>query len=253
MRCPEVRDLLHPFLDGELPVAQNVALLKHLELCTGCRQRSEEERRLAALVVGAGTERLDEAARSALLAGAFARSAASERRRVSPLLAVAAALMLALGLGGTAYATDAVCLFWGCPSACSTRRAVDHAALALIPEARQPGSEADRAAPPACAMECVERKLLAAAGSGFPERPVLRYRCKKTGNECFYVRMPGARAHRWMFRTLKDTRRYVVIARDDVRLIGWKTDDGMAFCVAPDDLPEESLTVMASRVRDAGI
>ena len=52
MNCAEFRDLLNPFLDSELEVEQNVACLKHVELCTARAAQAEHERALLTKLVG---------------------------------------------------------------------------------------------------------------------------------------------------------------------------------------------------------
>lgn len=46
MKCHEVRRALDPFMDGELSVPENLAVLAHLNLCAGCASAFEGENAL---------------------------------------------------------------------------------------------------------------------------------------------------------------------------------------------------------------
>lgn len=253
MGCADVRDLLQPFLDGELEVPQNVAVLKHLELCAGCRERSQEEERLRATVAGALATPLSEVERRRLLDGAFARvgSAEAAPRRTARFLGAAAGLLLAVGLGGAALAERRPCLLGQCPTAVALDAAFEtsrrQAPLPLAVVARD--FPRTIRAPKACNVECEGYNLVTAPGA--PPRPLVRLRCRKTGRQVAFFKVPG---HGLCFHgahVQPDGRRYVEREADGVRIVGWQEADGtFAACLAPDSMPFEALYTMAAAVRD---
>jgi len=251
--CADVRDMIHPFVDGELEVTDNVTLLKHLELCPGCRARCEEERALKELVGSRLQERLSEVERRRVLAGAFGR----ERRAVwrNRLANAAAVLLVASGAGlGMLVAKDP-CLFKPCPTELALKAAVEAA------RTQQPLSLAQVAevfprevcVPKACNLRNEGVFLVAAPGGA--ERPVVQYRCQKTGTRLAFIHVTSQ--HRLCFgeaREHTDGRRYVSRAVDGMRAVGWYGKDGeLRACLAADDVPDDTLYVMASAVRDGDI
>jgi anti-sigma factor RsiW len=93
MQCPEIKELLSAWLDGETPAAESAAVAAHLEVCPSCRREA------------AVLQRLDEAL-GGLTAPGPGDLAAKVRARLSRprpwyrSLALAACLVLGLGLGG---------------------------------------------------------------------------------------------------------------------------------------------------------
>lgn len=242
MRCADVRDLIHPFLDGELEVDRNVELLKHLELCSACQARSEAERRLAGLLASAATEPLDEDLHARVLGGV---RRAGARRPWAGRLALAAGALLAAGLGLLAL-VDPLCLF-----GCATQEALAHAF--------QAAQEQEVVAVGGCGLRAVDCPRLEVVGGnlvctpGCAERPWVRYRCRRTGNEMTFFRVPEGHAHFWTMRELADGRRYAALSiSGGASAVGWRDQEGaMCFCVSR-SAPPATLHVMASAVRDAG-
>lgn len=249
--CPEVRDLLVPFLDGELEVEKNVQVLKHLELCPPCRHRSEEEGQLRGLVHRCA-EPLDQATRARILAGAFARVGAEQRatrRRRTGLALLAAAALLVVGAGAL-LGGDLLCLR-GCPTD------------ALLLQAR----EAMHGEP--LPLEVVEREFkrritvptlvsthllggdVLRSCSGCPCQPMLRFGCEEGGQLAFFV-IPRGHTHVGRRQALPDGREYVVVQREGLRTVGWVRPDGtLAVCMPCNRVGEEQLFVLAAALRDA--
>ncbi|MEW6355729.1 MAG: zf-HC2 domain-containing protein [Planctomycetota bacterium] len=50
MDCEEARKYIHPFLDDELDVEANLDVLEHINFCTECSERFEEEKDLRELI-----------------------------------------------------------------------------------------------------------------------------------------------------------------------------------------------------------
>ncbi|NOZ21605.1 MAG: hypothetical protein GXP25_11035 [Planctomycetes bacterium] len=50
MDCEEVRKYIHPFLDDELDVETNLDVLEHINFCTECGERFEEEKNLQEII-----------------------------------------------------------------------------------------------------------------------------------------------------------------------------------------------------------
>jgi anti-sigma factor RsiW len=58
--CQGARDMLEPFVDGELPVSEQVALEAHLRWCDTCRARVEDIRLIgSALRLGSDASAAD--------------------------------------------------------------------------------------------------------------------------------------------------------------------------------------------------
>ncbi len=94
---------LQRFVDGELPRVAEAELRRHLESCAECREHVERGRR--------GTDEFHELLRNldhgrppATVGAITARAAASPRWAEAAWLRVAATIVLALALAGTAYA-----------------------------------------------------------------------------------------------------------------------------------------------------
>jgi hypothetical protein len=257
MRCPEVRDLLHPFLDGELDVDRNVSMLKHLELCPPCRARSELEQTLRGAVVKACCEALPpERCRAMLDAACCPEQAAvaAPRRRLLNLrrFAIAATVLVAAGAG-------AVYLHVPCRwSDCRTRKVLALARETALMETPR------RLEDLACGQGVCPPKL----GGGYlrfegayvvrvnaSEVPLLRYKCPE-GKEVDLIRVPNAHVHEWDFQVLDDGRRYVVVNDGSSALIGWVDErDGTLWCVigCRKSVPRERLELVASAtLRDYG-
>ncbi len=275
MRCSEVRDLLHAFLDGELEVDRNVVMLKHLELCAPCRERSEGEERLRGMVVRACSEPLPAERVRALIAAACSRSDAPladeaggavdgpagafaeptlaltprPARRRGPLLAAAAGVLLAAGAG-----------VWGLHLPCRLGDCGPRGLLAVARETTvvEPAMPMDdlyarlgeRFTPPARAgLTLVGGNALTVEGRPVP---LLRYRCNCDGREVVVARVPAAHVHDWDMERLTDGRRYVVAEQTNgAKLVGWFADDGRLWCVIGcPATPRERLYVLASAMRD---
>jgi anti-sigma factor RsiW len=95
MNCPEVRERLTAFLDGELPPAEAEAVRAHVAACAECAVRADEGRAVAeACRAWADREPSDGfAARLAHTARVRARA-----RRWRPFLSAAALLLVGVGL-----------------------------------------------------------------------------------------------------------------------------------------------------------
>ncbi|MCO5168599.1 MAG: zf-HC2 domain-containing protein [Planctomycetes bacterium] len=251
MRCPEVRDLLHAFLDGELEVDRNVAMLKHLELCPPCRERSEAEQELRGVVVRACCEPVPPARARALLAAACCAEPAMPGALRAGWRwrgwAAAAAVLLALGGGAWALRPP-------CPGGdCSTRSLIAWAREQTQLEPPLPLDDlyarlGERFAAPAPAgLTLVGGNALTIDGQ---RAPVLRYRCDCDGKMVLVARMPGVHVHGRDVRRLADGRSYVVIEHQGSKLVGWQGEDGGLWCVIGcEQLPRERLYVLASAMR----
>ncbi|MBX3470226.1 MAG: zf-HC2 domain-containing protein [Planctomycetes bacterium] len=260
MRCPEVRDLLHAFLDGELEVDKNVAMLKHLELCPPCRERSGCEQELREVVVRACCEPVAPERARALLAaacrpgpdalGGDAPAAAAPRvpsRRWRRWSAAAAVVALIGGAGAWALRAP-------CPgSDCSTRSLLAWARAQAQLEPPLPledlyerlGERFDAPAP--AGLTLLGGNTLTIDGQ---RAPLLRYRCDCDGKVVVVARVPGVHVHGRDVRRLADGRSYVVVEHEGAKLVGWQGGDGGLWCVIGcEALPRERLYVLASAMR----
>lgn len=226
MRCPEVRDLLPCFLDGELEVEKNVQVLKHLELCPRCKARSDQETALRGVVVRCCAEPLDQVTRARLVSGAFARDA---RVRVRRLIAVAASLLLVLGAAGFAL-KDPFC--WrGCP----TTRLLHEVRTAMRSPPVPLSVLEDEFKRPIYAPQL--RGVQMSGGNvvrnpgGCPCLPVVRYRCGE-GQLCFFE-IPAGHAHAGRRHVLPDGREGIALEHDGVTFIGWVRPDGVLVGCMP--------------------
>lgn len=77
MHCTEARELLQPFLDGELKVETTARVLGHLERCRACRAQADEEQALRAAIVRACHRPLASSEGRALVDAVCAREAPS--------------------------------------------------------------------------------------------------------------------------------------------------------------------------------
>jgi hypothetical protein len=255
LSCAEVRDLLHPFLDGELEVDRNVVMLKHLELCPPCRTRSEAEQELRGMVVRACCEPLSAERGRALIAAACMDEGDAEPVVVPAgwrwrRWAAAAVVLVALGAG--AYAMHVPCLM----SDCRTRRFL---AVAREKTLLEPPLSMDALCAQLGAEICPPNPigLTLVGGNALQARdgrqvPLLRYSCDCDGKEVVVAPMPvDVHAHGWDLRRLDDGREYLVVEVDGTRLVGWKAPDGRLWCVIGcGALPQERLYVVASAIRD---
>lgn len=265
MRCPEVRDLLHAFLDGELEVEKNVAMLKHLELCPPCRARSEGEQQLHGMIVRACCEPVSAERARSLIAAACCRDDAVDARDevvvaapaaapVAPrrwgrrLAAVAAGLLLAVGAG--AWALHLPCRLGDC----GPRGLLAVAREATLVEPPMPIDDlyarvGERfTAPTRPGLTLVGGNALTVDGAAVP---LLRYRCNCDGREVVVARVPSRHVHDWDMQRLTDGRRYVVVEQPNgSKLVGWVADDGGLWCVIGcPATPRERLYVVASAMR----
>lgn len=254
MRCPEVRDLLQPFLDGELDVDRNVTMLKHLELCAPCRTRSELEQTLRGAVMKACCESLPADRCQALLDAACAEPAAAPPRRfvAARRVAIAAALLVAAG-AGAAY-LHVPCRM----SDCRTRKVLALARETALLEAPKRldelGKCGEAVRPPAIGggyLSYVGANVVRVSAS---EVPLLRYRCPE-GKEVDLIRVPDPHVHGWDFQVLEDGKPYVVVHDGSSVLVGWVDEgDGSLWCVigCQKSVPRERLEVLASAMRTPG-
>lgn len=259
MRCPEVRDLLHPFLDGELDVDRNVSMLKHLEMCPPCRSRSEQEQTLRGAVVKACCEPLPaDRCRAMLDAACCPQSdgvAPPARRRFASArrFAIAATVLVAAG-AGAAYLH--VPCRW---SDCRTRKVLALARETALMEKPRRLEDLGKCGEGVCPPKLGEGYLTFAGGNvvrvNASEVPLLRYRCPE-GKEVDLIRVPNAHVHDWDFQVLDDGQRYVVVNDGSMALIGWVDErDGSLWCVigCQKSVPRERLELLASStLRDYG-
>ncbi len=277
MRCADVRDLMWPFLDGELEVDRNVSVMKHLELCPGCRARSEAEGALRDLVprataapeapalwlrvldqacARADAERVE--AQRAAAEGAVALQAdpapsrswaARARAAWRPLLAAACVLIFV----GAAAGPELYCVA-RCPTL-GRAAAVHHAGLLDAP---RPLEELGLPVEGGLGCRKATPRGVTLVGACVPVVggevcAVVRLRCDCDGREVVALRLLRAHVHRWHERTLEDGRRYVVFRRDGVRGVGWLDAEGGLRCFVGDEaVPEGRLVAMAAAARGAG-
>lgn len=245
MDCAALRDLLHPYLDGELEVVQNVAVLKHMEMCASCHARCEEERRLSEIVAHAALSPLVEADRRRLLDRAYALH---DRPRWRSRLAIAAGLLLAAGLGVLATA-DPFC--WG---GCPTGRVIEQAHRTA--QTAPPRSLSELRAsfpempplPPACQVKVLGGNMVRVPGA--PDRPMIRLRCAKSGKAFSFVWIPDGHAHFWQRTERKQGRDYVVGSSGPMRLVGWRDQRGLWACLG--ETETSRLFAFATAVRGDG-
>ena len=241
--CSELRDLIHPFLDGELDVDRNVEILKHFELCPPCNERKEAESKLQATIAAAATESLDEVTRARLL-GAALNSAPPSRS--TPWIAAAAALLVSLGVA-TFYSLDPFCV-WGC----QTQQQMESVYLqsrfapAVTPIAKE-------FKPPTCPGSKFNADgtcQLVTPASNCAEIPLWKI-SSKSGRQFGYVRLPGAHAHDQ--KVHKDGRRFFEGAfADGTRYVGWKDPrGGVSACVSPEGGSSDELYVLATSIRNS--
>lgn len=103
LSCSEVRDLIHPYHDGELPPGERSTVGAHLESCPACRQALRGIEALSRRITTAGDHGLPRDVRERLEARIAERGRSPEagRRR---LLALAASHAAALVLGAAVTA-----------------------------------------------------------------------------------------------------------------------------------------------------
>lgn len=252
--CHEVRDLLQPFLDGELEVERSVTILKHLELCPPCRGRVDDERQLHALVPRACRTPVDPPTTRKLLDGCYARCAAEGAAAAAPRrwrrAGLTGAVLLAVGAAGALLAPHVGCWFRG---ECRTKRllAVAHHRSEL--DAPLPIERADMhgVTPP-------EVKGLTLVGAsplllaGVEVGPLLRYRTKCDGTDVVLFRLADAHFHAWETMKMCDGLDYVALEIDGTRLLAWECDEGGGlWCVMgqSERLSQDRLLALATPLR----
>ena len=255
MRCAAILDLLHPFHDGELEVAENVDFLKHLELCASCRTRSTAEQSLRELVQREAAETASPALRRKLLDGACERiKAESPQRKESTwrrhLPALAAGVLAAVGLC-LGY-SDPFCWF-----GCSTRAMVRSASAAVDRHDVVPLAELQERFPglsdavPSCEMDCGQGCVWEVAGGGL--RPAICYDDPKTKERYAFFTIPDGHAHVGESVRHGDGRDYLRASTKDFDLVGWRDAAGeLSCCIGPPGGDLSLLFAMALQVRDSG-
>lgn len=262
MSCEELSDLLCACVDGELSVAQNLALREHCELCARCAALLARERELRALIEAAGREssaRSAEAWAAALVEGAAARLEAEGVEEADPraspgrrgLVRGAAAALLAAGLAFALSPSSNPLCVRGCPTlslAVAARAAEGEPTLSLI--------ELQAAFPPPlfvpafCGLTVEGGQLVSAAGA--PPRPLLRLRCQRSGQRAALLHVPAGHSHLWRRRTLPDGRDYLEARTPEgLHLVGWPARGGVYVCLAEVEVREGALFALAAAVRDA--
>jgi anti-sigma factor RsiW len=122
MECEEVRGVLEACSTGELEASASGEVERHLGSCEACRREFVRLRQLAAFLRGTPAPPVPEGFAAAVLARAGRGASLGGWRASSPLMRVAAALVVAAGLlagglmgsraagkgGGPAQATDPV-------------------------------------------------------------------------------------------------------------------------------------------------
>lgn len=248
LNCAEVRDRLQPFLDGELSVEQNVALLKHSELCSACAGFLEREQALVSLVKSAASEPVPSDKRRALLDGAF-REVERERTRGRWRVVAALAALILATVGLVSWHSDPLCL-----SGCGTAK-IARAALAAARETPQTIDDLQRTfprplrVPRPCGLE-VEGGYMVRMFD-VVDRPLIRLRCKRSGQRVLLVHVPGGHMHFWQRKTCADGRCYFRTERPDLCVVGWEEGDGMWLVVTEREVRQNSLFVAAAALRDA--
>ncbi|MEZ6187744.1 MAG: hypothetical protein R3F62_22380 [Planctomycetota bacterium] len=255
MNCAEFRDLLSPFLDSELEVDQNVACLKHVELCAPCARRVSDERQLHTRLVDAIQHPLTPEARAGLLAGVFARVEAEDASPPPPAAPhngrwlLALTLLAALVAGGAWFVrSDPLCL-WGC----STHDLLLQAQVRMQ-EPPRPLDEVEQEIHRTVDYpELVGGRVSGCqtlVSEGCPCHPLVRFTLPDS-NEICYVSLPGGHAHVGSERELPDGRRYVV-GDGELRFVGWKCGDGSLKVCMPtpcSKLTDSKLFLLAAALR----
>lgn len=250
MRCADVRDLLHCFLDGELEVDRNVAILKHLELCAACDARAQGERRLREAVATAAREPLSPPDRRRIFAAVYASAKAPPPRRLRRRALLLAAAGLLVAAGGSFLAWDPYC--WrGCPTLAAARDAY----MASLTRPPVPAAELvaqGEEAPPSCpGLQCVGGVEPEAAPPGCAT--LLRYRCPQ-GRDMVFLRLRSGHVHSEYVRLLEDGRPYMEVAMQGMRVIAWEDGSGgVTFCMSAESVPRERLAAMARELRSQGL
>ena len=260
MSCGELSDLLYAFVDGELSVEQNVAILKHTELCPRCAAVVARERELRELTMRATQEPAPPELAARLVSQAAGRLE-YEHEQLAPAASpglrrwgwgLAAAALLALGLGlSAAWTCDLLCVR-GCP----TMRLAQAAVRAAEDEPRLSLTELQAAfprplfVPAACGITVEGGQLVSAAGA--PPRPLLRLRCQRSGQQGMFVYVDEGHSHFWQRKTLPDGRVYLEAqTADGLHLVGWRAHGGVYVCLAQTEVREGALFALAAAVRDA--
>jgi hypothetical protein len=256
MHCPEVRDLLQPFLDGELEVDRNVSMLKHLELCPPCRCRADEARALHELVSRAACEKVCAEGRARLLGQAYTRceddptcrGRASWRRRA----VMAAVLLVTFGGLGAMGVKHRACL-----TNCQMKRVIARAHQLSLLERPIPPEELVRRFGPSFTPLQIEH--LSCEGGvpwtegNCPNRPILRYHCNCDGATIVVFSIDNAHVHFWQMKRLDDGRDWVVLEEDGIRVLGWFDEaNSRLWCfIGQSEVPniDTRLYVLAGNVR----
>jgi len=98
MQCERARELLSPYLDGELSAPEHRAVAEHIETCRACAQEVAELRRIGRTIAESGREPLPKGLALQVRA-ALARAAESEPGGTRPLPAETLVGGLSHGLG----------------------------------------------------------------------------------------------------------------------------------------------------------
>ena len=192
--CEQARELLEPFLDGEISIDDQVAVESHLRWCQTCAARIDDLRVIGASVRGGaasvGTCE-DEEALAAIQSGVLARVLAerdqafltrirasfSDTRLLFPALGATMALMLCLGVTVTVQATTSRQLT-EMLIARTPPRVIDEAqtpyAVRMLEQSADPGSDQNplRLDDAFVTPQLLEGKLALSALEGIPDDEV---------------------------------------------------------------------------------
>jgi hypothetical protein len=232
--------LLFPFLDGELEVDKNVAMLKHLELCAPCQERCDAERKLQETLTQAASEPLDEVTRARLL-----RAALAPRRPLWPFVTAAALLMVA---AGWFLLADPFCMF-----GCLTEQQLERVVLqARTSQAVDPPEDLVWSQPTCvgCDIRADGKCHLVAPARACAKVPVWDYSSVRGKKKFGYVRLPGAHAHTQTVH--EDGRRFFEgTLKCGVRYVGWEDPrGGIGACVGQSNCTANDLYVLATAIRN---
>ena len=103
MKCEEARRFLGPYLDSELDPKTSFEIARHVEVCTGCRERFEAEGRLERAIA----EELRVPAPNDDEIWNRALAASAPRNRIPIVLVTAAILFIVLGISWIVFPGEA--------------------------------------------------------------------------------------------------------------------------------------------------
>jgi anti-sigma factor RsiW len=109
MHCERARDLIGPYLDGELPLGERRGVAAHLETCASCSSLAADVRRLSSAIATAGRELPPAGLAERVRARLEGEQVRSPRAGHAPVLARLAAI--ARSHASQAALTAAACLF----------------------------------------------------------------------------------------------------------------------------------------------